>query len=363
MLNLYSCVHFHEVEMLPVGVQQEFHRAGVFIAHGPGGPDSGLAHGRSQLWCQAPGGGFLHELLVPPLDGAVPVSQVDDVSKAVRQHLELNVPGPQHQLFQIHLVVAETGLGLSFGLRVGGGQRLGAVTPADAPPATAGAGLQQHGIAHPLRRRQGVLHRGHGAVGAGGDRNAGCLHNVPGGGLGARLSDGVPGGADEGEALPGAGVGKVRIFGQKAIAGVEAVAPGGLGHRQQSLLVQVAVHGPGGADADGLGGQLDMERFRVRLGIGSHGLDIQLPAGPLDPQGDLAPVGNQDPLQHGRYRSSGSPKAASSPLFFRTASITQSQGAGTSLIIFMASMRQTVWPCFTRSPTATKGGWSGAGAA
>ena len=43
--------------------------------------------------------------------------------------------------------------------------------------------------------------------------------------------------------------------------------------------------------------------------------------------------------------------------------MTQSQGAGTSLIIFMASMRHTVWPFFTRPPVLTKGGWSGAEAA
>ena len=88
---------------------------------------------------------------------------------------------------------------------------------------------------------------------------------------------------------------------------VDTIAAGGQSHRQQGILVQVAVRGPGGADADGLGGQLDMEGLRIRLGIGGHGLDIQLPAGPLDPQGDLAPVGDQHPLQHGRYRISGSP--------------------------------------------------------
>ena len=43
--------------------------------------------------------------------------------------------------------------------------------------------------------------------------------------------------------------------------------------------------------------------------------------------------------------------------------MTQSQGAGTSLIIFMASMRQRVSPFCTLSPTWTKGGFSGAGAA
>ena len=97
----------------------------------------------------------------------------------------------------------------------------------------------------------------------------------------------------------GAGVGKVGVFRQKAVAGVEAVAAGGLGHRQQGVLVQVAVRGPGGADAHRLGGQLDMEGLRVRFGVDGHGLNVHFPAGPQHPQRDLAPVGDQDPLQHG----------------------------------------------------------------
>ena len=43
--------------------------------------------------------------------------------------------------------------------------------------------------------------------------------------------------------------------------------------------------------------------------------------------------------------------------------MTQSQGAFTSFIIFMASMRHTVWPFFTASPGWTKGASPGAGAA
>ena len=207
--------------------------------------------------------------------------------------------GSEHQLFQIHLVVAETGLGLCLGLCKGCGEVLGLVAPADAPPAAAGGGLQQHGIAHGLRRGQGLLHRGHGAVGAGGHRHTGGAHQVPGGRFGAGLADGVAGGTDEGQTGSGAGVGKVGIFREEAIAGVDAVAPGGLGHRQQGVLIQIAVRGLGGADAHRLPRQLDMEGVRVRLGVNGHRLDPQLPAGPQDPQGDLPPVGDQYPPQHG----------------------------------------------------------------
>ena len=81
---------------------------------------------------------------------------------------------------------------------------------------------------------------------------------------------------------------------------MDAVAPGGFGHRQKSILIQIAVCRPGRADAHRLSRQLDMERVRVRLGVYGHHLDPQLPAGPQDPQGDLSPVGDQYPPQHGR---------------------------------------------------------------
>ena len=80
---------------------------------------------------------------------------------------------------------------------------------------------------------------------------------------------------------------------------MDGVAAGGLGHGQQGRLVEVAVGGLGRADAYGLACQLDVERLRVRLGVHGHRLDAQLPAGPQHPQGDLAPVGDQYPLQHG----------------------------------------------------------------
>ncbi|CAN3962762.1 putative HD-superfamily hydrolase, partial [Dysosmobacter welbionis] len=97
VLYLDAGVHLHEIEMLPVRVQQELHCAGILIANGFGRLYGGGAHPLPQLRRQTPGRGLLDELLVPPLDRAVPVPQMDDVAVAVRQHLELDVPGPEHQ--------------------------------------------------------------------------------------------------------------------------------------------------------------------------------------------------------------------------------------------------------------------------
>ena len=65
--------------------------------------------------------------------------------------------------------------------------------------------------------------------------------------------------------------------------------------------VQIAVRRPGGADADGLVGQLGVEGGAVGLGKDGHGGDAQLPAGADDPHGDLAPVGDEDLTKHGSF--------------------------------------------------------------
>ena len=297
MLHLNTGVHLHEVEILPV--HQELHGTGALVAHGLRRPNGGLAHGLPELRAEARGGSFLDQLLVPPLDGAVPVSQVDGMPMAVRQNLDLHVPGIQHQLFQIHLVVSKAGGSLRPGLGIGGGKGLRAVTAANASAPASGGGLQQHRVSHGLRRRQGLLRGGHGPVGPGGHRDPRRPHQAPSGGFGTRFPDGVPGGTHEAQSGGGAGIGKVRVFGQETIAGVDAVAAGGLGHRQQGVLIQIALRRLGGADAHRFCGQLDMQRLGIRLGIGGHRLNAQLPAGPKHPQGNLPPVGDQNPPQHG----------------------------------------------------------------
>lgn len=60
---------------------------------------------------------------------------------------------------------------------------------------------------------------------------------LPGGGLVAHGADYVAGGADEGDAGGLAGVGKVGVLTEEAVAGVDGVAPGGLGHGEDGIDV------------------------------------------------------------------------------------------------------------------------------
>ncbi len=89
VLHLDAGVHFEEVE-LPV-LPEELYRSCSFIAHGAGGVDCHLSHASARCGIQRRGRRFLYELLVPPLNGAFPLAQVDDVPLRVGEDLELDV--------------------------------------------------------------------------------------------------------------------------------------------------------------------------------------------------------------------------------------------------------------------------------
>ena len=298
VLHLDPGVHLDEIEVA-VGVQHELDGAGVLVVGRFGGGHGGRAHLLPQLGGQGAGGRLLQHLLVAALDGAVPLPQLDHMAHLVGHDLELDVLGVEDQLFQVHLAAAKAGHRLAAGLLKEGDQLVGLKDAAHPAPAAAGRGLDEDRIADGIGQGLGLFGGGHRAVRAGHHRHPRLLHQPAGGGLVAHGADDVPGGADEGDAGLRAGVGKLVVLAQKAVAGVDGVAVGGLGHRQDGVHIQIAVRCPGGADAVGLFGKLHMDGLGVGGGIDHHRLDLQFTAGPLDAQGDLAAVCNQNTLEHG----------------------------------------------------------------
>ncbi|GIW74714.1 MAG: hypothetical protein KatS3mg103_1236 [Phycisphaerales bacterium] len=87
------------------------------------------------------GGGFLDELLVAALHGAVALEEVDGVAVLVAQDLDLDVAGVLEELLDEDAAVAEGGLGFLLGLLDVGAQGRLVVADAHAPAAPAGGGL------------------------------------------------------------------------------------------------------------------------------------------------------------------------------------------------------------------------------
>ena len=113
VLHLQAGVHLHEEELVRGVVRdQELHGAGAAVVDAAGRVAGGLAD---------PGAGgaavgqgfqqrrrrFLDDLLVPALQRALALAQVDDVAVVVGQDLDLDVPRRVDQPFQEEGVVAE----------------------------------------------------------------------------------------------------------------------------------------------------------------------------------------------------------------------------------------------------------------
>ena len=117
MLHLQPRVHLQEVV---IAVQiEELDRAGPHILHRARRPHRRLAHAGAQLRGGHGRRRLLHQLLVPPLNGALALAEVNQVAVFVAEYLHLDVAGRIQITLQVDRGVAEGGLGLP----AGGGQR------------------------------------------------------------------------------------------------------------------------------------------------------------------------------------------------------------------------------------------------
>ena len=133
---------------------------------------------------------------------------------------------------------------------------------------------------------------------AGYDRDIGAGSELLGLDLVAHGLDSVGIGTDEDDPFVRETLGEARVLGQEAEAGMDRLGtrrPAGL---DDLVSYQVAGGSRCRADEDALVCHLHGHGVRIGLGIDHHGGDPQPPAGPDDPHGDLAAVGNEDFPEH-----------------------------------------------------------------
>src|SRR5690606_35057505 len=281
VLHLDAGVHLDEVEVT-LGVHEVFDGAGAFVVAGLGGLDRGLAHALAQVGREEGRGGFLDELLVAALHGAVAFAEVEGLAVGVGEDLELDVAGLLDVFLDIDRAVAEGFLGLVAGDVVFLGEGDVVVGDAHAAPAAAGDGLDDDGVADLAGDFDGFGLAGDGAVGAGDGGHAGFFDGVLGHGLVAHDHDGLGLGADELDVARLALLGELGVLGEKTVAGVDGIDVGEFGGGDDAVGAQVALGAFGGADADGLVGELHVERLGVGLGIDREGFDAEFAAGAHD---------------------------------------------------------------------------------
>ena len=127
--------------------------------------------------------------------------------------------------------------------------------------------------------------------------------------LGAHLVDRLGAGTDPGQPRLDDPACEVGVLGQEAVAGVNRVGPRAERRLDHQVAAEVrlgrGVAGQGHGDV-GLG---DEPHRGIRVGVHRHGLDPEVPAGPEHPPRDLAPVGDEKPVDGGHVVPFGVPVA------------------------------------------------------
>ncbi len=245
---------------------------------------------------------------------------MDDVAVVVRQHLELDVPRPLQELLHVDLVVAEGRARLRPRDADGVQERRLAVHHAHAAAAAAARGLDDHRVADVagdaqvlLRRHRPAARRSRARTARRDDfmtRIAETLSPM------VRMVSALR--ADEDEAALLDALGEIRVLGQEAVAGMDRHRVGDLGGADDRRHVEIAPRRGRRPDAHRLVREQHVLQAVVGGGVHGDGLDAELAAGAQDAQRDLAAVGDDDLLEHGRgaysTTNSGWPNSTGSPL-------------------------------------------------
>ena len=293
VLDLEPRVHLEEIEAA-VSVHEELDRPGVDVAGRLRDPAGGLAHALAHRAVHARRGRFLDELLVPALDRALALAQMDDAPVGIGQHLHFHVPGLGQAALEVDGAVAERPRRFApreaeRGLEL----RLGADKPY-ALAASAHRGLDEERIADLARRRAqgGVL--GQRLEGPGHRRHVQLAGNLPRRGLGAHRADRLRRRSDEHEPGGGAGLGERGVLGEEPVARVYGVGAASLGDAHELVDRQIALGRRGRADRVRLVGHEDVERLAVDLGEHGHRRDPLLATGADHTHCDLASIRHED---------------------------------------------------------------------
>src|SRR5581483_4273215 len=367
VLHLDPAVDLHEGE-LAVGGEQELERAGADISGGERAAHREVADLVDLLPAQVRGRALLDQLLLPALYRAVAFTEMDGVAVVVGEHLDLDVPGRREVTLHVDPGIAEQCLRLGARPLVGRAEAGLLVHDRHTTAAAARRRLDDDRIAdlagHVFGFGNGVQRvqaaRQHGQADFG--------HELARRRLVAEPRDHVGGRPDVVESVVPADLRQVGVFGQEAVAGMHRVRAAAQRGLDDGWDAEVASLGRGGADLHRLVGVLHHRRVAVLGRVDGHRGDVQFPAGPGNPERDLAAVGDQYLLEQAHAASSGSransrsPYSTGSPLSLSTVTIRPGCSASTGIISFIASTIATCWPAETVSPSATNGSAPGSGA-
>ena len=289
--------HFQEVEVA-VTIDDELDCPGGTVIDSLRQCHGLLAHRLAGGFVKKRAGRFLDDFLVAPLDRALAFAQVDAVAVLVAQHLDLDMARLGDELLDEDPVIAKAGRGLVL-------RRLETLTrfvvvPGDphSLAAATGAGLDHHRIPDlvgDFHCLVGILDQTH--VSRHG-RNTGLGREFLRGDLVAHSLDCALGRTDEGHARRVQRLGELGAFGQEAVAGMHCFRAAGPDRLHDLFDHDIGLVRRRRADVDRLVGHLDMQRVAICVGVDRDRPDAHAPCGLDNAAGDLAPVCDQDLVEH-----------------------------------------------------------------
>ena len=297
VFHLQTGVHFEEVEVL-VAIHDEFDRTGTGVPNGLGQCDGLFAHGLAGGLIKERRRGLFDDLLVPALNRAFALIQIDAVAMCVAQDLNFDVARLGDEFLDKDTVVAKAVCRLVLGrLEPFAGL---VVVPCDAHALTAapGRGLDHHRIADfvaDLDGLIGVLNQPHVARNG---RHVGVLGNFLGRDLVAHGFNRAFGRADKGHASGLKRLGELAVFRQETIAGVHRLGAGFADRLHDLVDHDIGLVGRRRADVIGLIRHFHMQRVLVRIRIDRNRFDTHFTGCFDNTARDFAAVRDQDLVEH-----------------------------------------------------------------
>ncbi len=222
VLDLEACVRLDEP--MHVALDEELDRRRVLQARFEREPnrvvDEVLPHDRVEVRCRRD----LDDLLVPPLDAAIALTQVDDASCVVAEHLHLDVAYPGDVLLDVQPPIAERSARFGLASRERLGQVAAIAHHAHAAAATARDRLDHRGAAVERVEERERLVDGRRVRRAPQDRDPGARRDRAGLGLVTERGERSRRRTDEDQTLLCAGLREGRLLAEEAVPGMHGRA-------------------------------------------------------------------------------------------------------------------------------------------
>jgi len=297
MLDLDPGVHFHEIEILRLFIDEVFDGASILIVdrldQSYGSIAHALAEFRSEKWRWA----FLDDFLVAALHGAIALAKVDEVAVRIRDDLELDVMRVEHEFFQIAFAISEAGDCL-IGCCAEERNKFAFIKARTHATTTAtSSGLDHDWKTDALRFFERGLGIDHDFC-PGSDGHAIRNRGGAGSGLVSHHRNHGGGWTDKGDAGSLTDFREAGIFRKETIAGMDGIGVSDLGGGDDAIRLEIRFLARARADADRVVGELDMHRIDIGFRVNGNGFDFEFAAGADDAEGDFTPVGNQNAFEH-----------------------------------------------------------------